>query len=93
MSKFSVGEIAIVVWSITGEGVNEEVEIKSEPFSKNGKLVHEVKFDDKYYGYFQPKHLRKKKPPQELGCWEDVEKIPLGINGEGWNPTKVDVNA
>ena len=29
-------------------------------------------------------HLRKKKPPQELGSWEEVQKLT------NWNPTGVE---
>ncbi|MES0444949.1 MAG: hypothetical protein ABUJ92_00250 [Desulfobacterales bacterium] len=80
MSEFKVNEIAIIAWSDDGVGVNDEVEIETELFKREGELVHKVRFADKCVGFFPPKHLRKKKPP--LGRWEDIEVVI------GWNPVK-----
>jgi len=77
-----------------------EVEIISELIPKGSKYNKGTTISDGYHiliegdeGYSAEKYLRKKKPPQVLSRWEDIEKIPLGSNGEGWNPTKVPVDA
>lgn len=87
MAKFEVGEVAI----ITGAAhpfthlIGCEVEITSHPSIvseygvgytgiANGRNPHP--------DYFEEAALRKKKPPEELSSWEEVQKLT------NWNPVK-----
>ncbi len=82
MNKFEVGEIAIIGYT-TDEGLGEEVEIMSELYIYKNAAVHDVLFSDGTLSFWEPKHLRKKKPPA-LSTWDDIE----AIKDIGWNPAK-----
>ena len=89
MSKFSVGEIAIIagpsahgVYDYTGK----EVEILSEPYiDEYQDYGYEVDIDGDRNWFVPEYQLKKKKPPHDY--WQDVEKVT------GWNPTKVTQDA
>lgn len=93
MSKFEVGEIAILF--APGEpGHLCDVEVVSIllpaghiPVGGNSSAAnmlpsHRI-FAEGHYGFAPPSMLRKKKPPQALSTWEDIQKET------GWHPQKV----
>jgi len=101
MNKFSVGEIAIFIGEVTNSyekingknGTGSECEIKHLHFDLEDGLGYWCCFlGDKCashpdgWWWVQLRHLRKKKPPQELGRWEDVEEFT------GWNPMVIKCN-
>ena len=43
---------------------------------------HEVKWSDGKITYQESHYLRKKKPPEELSNWEEIQKLT------NWSPTK-----
>jgi len=89
--KFEVGEIA-TFYKIGDEDHLKEVEIISSEFSYRNAMGYDAMIlgsfckrpDSKHGEWFIPtKYLRKKKPPQELFTWEQVQKDC------NWNPQKV----
>jgi len=86
MNKFEVGEIAIIGWSYTTSDIGSEVEILSSLYmDEEGYMVHDVKLEYRENTSWQPKYLRKKKPP--LSTWDKVTADTL------WNPLKDEVTA
>lgn len=89
MSRFAVGEIAIVVY---GPAKNHECEVlEINPINSSGQRQdYRIQID----GFPHPRFpmgwtcdedtLRKKKPPkkEEHGSWEQLQK------DTNWNPTK-----
>lgn len=94
MAKFSVGEMAIIDNCKSYPSfIGMECEILSNPYDGIGSITGELCIG--YDACLQngEKHsiaercLRKKKPPQELTTWEEVQKLT------NWNPTKVEEHA
>jgi len=90
MDEFEIGEIAEALK--ISEGVWKGCEIVSALYTYCGELGHDIMVkgeicqnmaskNGEYFGGLQ--NLRKKKPPQQLGRWERIERKT------GWNPNKV----
>lgn len=89
MNKFEIGEIAIIDNSVhKPEFVGMECEIISREIygiakgTEYAAYGYIVEINGETHGFVKA-CLRKKKPPQELSTWEEVEKLTH------WNPTKV----
>jgi len=70
MSKFQLDEIAIVIWTTDGDGIGEEVIIKSvltcsHKIGNTDAPTYKVSFADGDVAYMQPHHLRKKHAPDQ----------------------------
>ncbi len=94
VDKFSVGEIAIIVSAPANPGaVGMECEIIRLP-----DLLSSGEYGIHVPNYKEPpgkmwtipeRYLRKKQPPkEELGSWEELQKITEWGDKAGWNPTK-----
>lgn len=92
MSKFKVGEVAIVVNADYHKNhIGRECEIICvNPVTLSGaprdyeisiKGIRAPALTNGWYTH--ESHLRKKKPPQETSTWEEVQEIV------GWNPSKM----
>lgn len=89
MGLFKPGEEAIAVGK--RQGVRDCIIVKLSSSRRWGNMQHYVidvpslPSKGKKGTWLIPEHsLRKKKPPkEELGSWEEVQKIT-----EGWNPVK-----
>ena len=91
MAKFKVGEIAVIVDSVFHEFIGAECVIlgPAENWDDADYIVG-INADTSKYNDGQwvtsEKNLRKKKPPEELSTWEEVQAIT------NWNPKKVNHN-
>lgn len=91
MAKFEIGEIALAYNDDTGDVSECEIIAvpgHSLPIFPCGDYVINVptnKSSTRPNGYWEAeeKFLRKKKPPEELSTWEEVQKLT------NWNPKKV----
>ena len=98
MAKFSLGEIAIVINTnqCSGCSNNHECEITSSrryDYEQWGYDIMVPGFPSQYKDgkWFCPEfNLRKKQPPkEELGSWEDIQKITEWGDNAGRNPVKI----
>ncbi|MDH5183398.1 MAG: hypothetical protein OEX12_05855 [Gammaproteobacteria bacterium] len=84
MSEFKVGEIVIDIKN------NEEVEILGIALGKNvpkeyyGAVPNRIYYQLSNDCFATEKYLRKKKPPEELSSWEQVQKTCH------WSPNEVE---
>lgn len=91
MDKFEVGEIAILQNCYNPERNGQEVEIVDKAsFRKTienpqGELMHFTEHRNGANYYASLNQLRKKKPPEELSTWEEIQQLT------NWTPEKVAV--
>jgi hypothetical protein len=100
MNEFKVNEIAIYQSKVGDPASGSEVMIVSVELTYSGSdMGHWCQIKNHPNtghtspvkgAYHIPTHcLRKKKPPkEELGTWEDIQKITEWPNKAGWSPTK-----
>ena len=94
MSKFKLGEIVIFCGLKNTRELNgEECEITealdrrrlvySHGEIQNNEMCYGVTTKTGYKIFVRPEFLRKKKPPEELSTWEEIQALT------NWNPAKV----
>ena len=92
ITHFKIGEIAIINCPDSIDH-NHEVEITSilmpakticnKCLTKANSIpAYTVRNSNGVNGWAAPKHLRKKRPPEKLSTWEEVQK------DTNWNPAK-----
>lgn len=92
MSKFALGEIAIVAF---GPAKNRECEVTEiNPINNSGERQdYRIQINGFPHPVFptgwtcDEATLRKKKPPEEDASWEAVQELT------NWNPTKEKIDA
>lgn len=74
MSKFKVGEIAIAHGPCTERTIawqGQDCEVIGPPVKKYFGVCYDIRFSDGLVCVAPEQCLRKKRPPEELGDWED----------------------
>ena len=100
--RFEIGDIAIIAYAVSFDGFDYEPYRGAEVEISGGlalrmwsdgvaRYCYNIEHPDFKSGLRAlPKELRKKEPPQEeLGSWEEIQKITERPNKAGWNPTKI----
>ena len=86
MAKFKVGEVAIIQSKEFPSYNGNETRIITLYFDNNDEQAYRCSMHPTSFGGWNESALRKKKPPEELSTWEEVQE------DTGWNPKKVNHN-
>lgn len=97
--KFEIGEVAILIADGNKKGSTKGCEVECEVISIEHEMVgllgYEIIIDGDICGspfsrqgewFVSTVSLRKKKPPEGLSSWEEIQKLT------NWNPSKQVIN-